>query len=62
MVILGVVDHLPSITNIMIQSLYAGITLLLTVHFLRRRLIGMAVLKISMLLILYALDIYAFIF
>ena len=61
MVILGVVDCLPSITNIIIQSLFIGITLLLAVHFLRRRLIGMALLKIAMLLILYALDIYAFI-
>lgn len=46
----------------MIQSLYVGITLLLAVHFLLRRLIGMAILKISMLLILYALDIYTFSF
>ncbi|MDE5814057.1 MAG: hypothetical protein K2H72_07210 [Muribaculaceae bacterium] len=56
MVILGILDHLPSITSIIIQSFYVGITLLLTVNFIRRRLIGMVVLKIAMLLILYFLD------
>ena len=56
MVILGILGQLPSITVIIIQSIYVGVTLLLTVSFLRRRLIGMVILKIAMLLILYFLD------
>ncbi|MDE6379738.1 MAG: hypothetical protein K2L11_04630 [Muribaculaceae bacterium] len=56
MVILGILGQLPSITGIIIQSIYVGVTLLLTVSFLRRRLIGMVILKIAMLLILYFLD------
>ena len=56
MVILGILDQLPSITSIIIQSIYVGITLLLTLNFIRRRLFGMVILKIAMLLILYFLD------
>lgn len=56
MVILGILDHLPSITSIIIQTIYVGITLFLTVSFIRRRLIGMVILKLAMLLILYFLD------
>lgn len=56
MVILGILDHLPSVTSIILQSIYVGVTVLLTVSFLRRRLIGLVILKIAMLLILYFLD------
>ena len=56
MVLLGILGQLPSITGIIIQSIYVGVTLLLIVSFLRRRLIGMVFLKIAMLLILYFLD------
>ena len=56
MVILGILDQLPSITSIITQSIYVGITLLLTLNFIRRRLFGMVILKIAMLLILYFLD------
>lgn len=56
MTILGILGHLPTVTNIIVQSLFVGITLLLTVSFMRRRLIGMVILKLAMLFILYFLD------
>ncbi|MDE6740732.1 MAG: hypothetical protein K2J58_00190 [Muribaculaceae bacterium] len=56
MSILGILGHLPAVTNIIIQSIYVGITLLLTVSFIRRRAIGMVILKLAMLFILYFLN------
>lgn len=56
MVIIGILGHLPTVTNIIIQSLFVGITLLLTVSFMRRRNIGMVFLKLTMLFILYFLN------
>lgn len=54
--VMGALGHLPPVTNVIVRSLYVGITLLLTVSFMRLRLIGMAILKIAILLILYFLD------
>lgn len=54
--ILGILGHLPNVTNIIIQSLYVGLTILLIINFMRRRAIGMIVLKLAMLFILYFLN------
>lgn len=56
MSILGIQGHIPSVTNIIIQSLYVGITLLLTVNFMIRRNIPLVILKLTMLFILYFLN------
>lgn len=56
MSILGILGHLPAITNIIIQTLYVGITLLLTFCFICRRNVAMAVMKLSMLFILFYMN------
>ncbi len=60
-VILGLANHIPANYNIIIQSLFVGITLYLTLHFMQRRLTGMVMFKISMLLILYLLNYLIFV-
>lgn len=56
MAILAIIGHLPTVSNVIIQTLYIGTTLLLTLNFMRRRLIGMVILKLAMLLILCFLN------
>lgn len=60
-VILGLANNIPANYSIIIQSLFVGITLYLTLHFLQRRLKGMVMFKISMLLILYLLNYLIFV-
>ncbi len=52
-VLLGVADHLPTLFDVLIQSLFVALTLILTFCFIKRRLIGMVILKLSMLFVLY---------
>lgn len=54
--ILGIIDTFPTTVCLIIQSAFIAITSLLTLFFLYRRIYHMAILKLSMLLILYAID------
>ncbi len=56
MVILGIVSRLPVLSNVITQSLYVGLTLILTMQFARKKLYWMVILKLSMLYIVYFLD------
>ena len=60
MSILGILYRFPTATSVSIQSLFVGLTLLLTVNFMRRKAIGMVVLKLSMLFALYSINAMAY--
>lgn len=56
MVILGITDQLPIISNIILQTVFVITTILSTILFLSRRAIGMVLIKLSMLASIYLLD------
>ena len=60
MSILGILYRFPAAASVSIQSLFVGLTLLLTVNFMRRKAIGMVVLKLSMLFALYSINAMAY--
>lgn len=60
MSILGILYRIPTPSAIIIQSLFVGLTLLLTVNFMRRRVVGMVVLKFAMLFALYSVNAMAY--
>ena len=56
MVLLGIADRLPDVTNILLQTLFVITTIVSTILFLSRRAIGMVLIKLSMLASIYLLD------
>lgn len=56
MVILGIADQLPVVSNIILQTVFVITTILSTILFLSRRAIGMVLIKLSMLASIYLLD------
>lgn len=57
LVILGIVEHLPAYTNTIIQALFITITSFLILLFSYRRFFPLAFLKLSMLFLLYVVDV-----
>lgn len=60
MSILGILYRFPTAASVGIQGLFVGLTLLLTVNFMRRRSFGMVVLKLLMLFALYSIHAMAY--
>lgn len=58
--ILGIIDTFPATVCLIIQSAFIAITSLLTLYFLYSRIYYMAILKLAMLIILYAIDIHVY--
>lgn len=52
----GIPTFLPRITEIIVLTLFAAVTILLTVCFMRRRMIGMVAIKIAMLFSAYFIN------
>lgn len=60
MSILGILYRFPTAASVCIQSIFVGLTLLLTANFMRRRAFGMVALKLSMLFALYSINAMAY--
>lgn len=58
--VLGIMNTFPPAACVAIQSAFIAITTFLTLLFLYRRVFYMAILKLAMLLILYAMDTYVY--
>ena len=56
MVILGIADQLPAVSNIILQTIFVITTIVSTILFLSRRAFGMVLIKLSMLASIYLLD------
>ena len=56
MVILGISDQLPAVTNILLQTLFVITTVMSTILFLCRRSICMVLIKLIMLASIYIMD------
>ncbi len=61
MVILGISDQLPAVTNILLQTLFVITTVVSTILFLCRRSICMVLIKLIMLASIYIMDAAAYI-